>query len=213
MAVRRCRVANDIKSLSDAVMEPITKAYRIGGFGLAFLLLGALLMLTATFVTASSLSYSLVFVGFILVVLPCYFFYVKEIRPISRAQRAVGQSTEMIDAVQETAISMTELALELQALAFKHADKVATALDAVRPQIRAIPVIGKVADHPMLTGADTLSKAIVSTTENVREVVTDIQTALVSSDPRGLRKYLRELDKLKVQVKNLLAGGIINSES
>jgi uncharacterized membrane protein YciS (DUF1049 family) len=104
----------EVKSLSDAVMEPITKAYRVGGFGLAFLLLGALMMLAATFVSASTLSYSLVIAGFILVVLPCYFFYVKEIRPISRVQETVGRNAEMIDAVQETAMSMTELTLELQ---------------------------------------------------------------------------------------------------
>jgi hypothetical protein len=46
--------------------------------------------------------------------LPCYFFYVKEIRPISRVQETVGRNAEMIDAVQETAMSMTELTVELQ---------------------------------------------------------------------------------------------------
>jgi hypothetical protein len=195
----------EVKSLSDAVMEPITKAYRVGGFGLAFLLLGALMMLAATFVSASTISYSLVLAGFILVVLPCYFFYVKEIRPISRMQEAVGKNAEMIDAVQDTAMSMTELALQLQTLAFKHADAVASTIEVVRPQIRAIPVVGQIADHPMLVRTEGLSKTIVEITENIKEVVSDVQTALINSDPRGLKKYLRELEKLHNQVTSLLA--------
>jgi hypothetical protein len=195
----------EVKSLSDAVMEPITKAYRVGGFGLAFLLLGALMMLAATFVSASTISYSLVLAGFILVVLPCYFFYVKEIRPISRMQEAVGKNAEMIDAVQDTAMSMTELALQLQTLAFKHADAVASTIEVVRPQIRAIPVVGQIADHPMLVRTEGLSKTIVEITENIKEVVSDVQTALINSDPRGLKKYLRELERLHNQVTSLLA--------
>jgi hypothetical protein len=201
-----------VKSLSDAIMEPITKAYRLGGFGLAFLLLGALMMLAATFAATSRLSYFLAFAGLVLVVMPCYFFYVKEIRPISKVQETVGQSKEMIDAVQATAVSMTELTLELQALAFKHADQVATALEIARPQIRAIPVVGQVADHPMLASADDLAKAIVTVTQHTKEVVTDLQTALTSSDPNGLKKYLGDLEKLKSQVRGLLAKGILKPE-
>jgi hypothetical protein len=53
----------EVKKLSDAVMGPLIKAYQIGGFGLAFLPLGALMMLTATFVAGGNLSYSLAFVG------------------------------------------------------------------------------------------------------------------------------------------------------
>ena len=36
-----------IKPLSDAVFGPVTKAYRAGGLGLAFLALGSFLMLAA----------------------------------------------------------------------------------------------------------------------------------------------------------------------
>jgi hypothetical protein len=170
------------------------------------------MMLAATFVSASTLSYSLVIAGFILVVLPCYFFYVKEIRPISRVQETVGRNAEMIDAVQETAMSMTELTLELQALAFKHADAVASTIEVVRPQIRAIPMVGQIADHPMLVSTEGLAKTIVGITQNIKDVVSDVQTALINSDPRGLKKYLRELEKLNNQVRSLLAQGASTPE-
>ena len=201
-----------VKNLSDAIIEPITKAYRVGGFGLAFLLLGALMMLTATVMSKSAISYLLAFVGFVLVALPCYFFYVKEILPIARVQESVKQSREMIDTVQATALSMTELTLDLQALAFKHADQVTRALDLARPQIRALPVVGQLADHPALTNADRLSKAIVATTRSIKEIVADLQVALVRSDPGPLRKYLQEVEALKGRVIALLESGVLEPD-
>lgn len=200
-------MAIPVKNLSDAIIEPITKAYRVGGFGLAFLLLGALMMLTATIMSKSAVSYLLTFVGFVLIALPCYFFYVKEIRPIARVQETVKQSREMIDTVQAAALSMTELTLDLQALAFKHADQVTRALDLARPQIRALPVVGHLADHPALTNADRLSKAIVATTHSIKEIVADLQVALLRSDPGPLRKYLKEVEALKGRVIVLLESG------
>ena len=200
-------MSTEVKHLSDAIMEPLTRAYRIGGFGLAFLLLGGLLTLTATFLPRSPLSYLLATTGFLLIAVPCYFFYVKEIRPIARAQRGVIQNREMIDAVQATALSMTELTLEMQALAFKYADQVTHALDIARPQIRAVPLIGRLADHPALTTSDRLSRVIVSTTKKIREVVTDVQAALVASDPSALRKYVDDVNSLRGEITLLLTSG------
>jgi hypothetical protein len=201
-----------VKSLSDTIMEPITKAYRVGGFGLAFLLLGALLMLTATLIARGVLSYFLGGAGLVLILLPCYFFYQKEVRPISQAHKAVLENKDMIDAVQATALSMTELTLSLEALAFKHADQVVKALDVARPQIRALPLVGQLADQPALVRADRLSRVIVSTTVSVKEVVTDLRIALISSDPRPLRRHLKNVQDLQSRVTELLASNTYQTE-
>ncbi len=73
-------------SLYESLASPLTKAYRVGGFGLAFLLLGASLMLTAVIGRWGWPSYAAGIAGFVLVLIPAYFFYVKEVRPIGRAQ-------------------------------------------------------------------------------------------------------------------------------
>lgn len=201
-----------VKSLSDSIMEPITKAYRVGGFGLAFLLLGALLMLTATLIARGVLSYLLGGVGLVLILLPCYFFYQKEVRPVSLAHKAVMENKDMIDAIQETALSMTELTLILEALAFKHADQVVKALDVTRPQIRALPLVGQLADQPALVRADKLSRVIVSTTASVKEVVSELKIALTRSDPRPLRRHLKNLQDLQSRVTELLASNTYQTE-
>ena len=198
-----------VQSLADAISEPITKAYRVGGFGLAFLLLGALMMLTATLKGSTGIaSYLLASAGLVLIVIPCYFFYVKEIRPISTVRQSVVENKEVIDLVQATALSMTDLTGDLQALAFKYANEVNQALGVVRSQIRPIPGIGQLADHPMLSTTHALSDGIVTTTLKIKEIVTDIREALVTSDPDLLRKYLAEVDTLKINVTRLLASSL-----
>ncbi|GGT29241.1 hypothetical protein GCM10010271_36530 [Streptomyces kurssanovii] len=205
-------VAEVAKKLSDAISEPLTRAYRVGGFGLAFLLLGALLMLGAIFRHGDTLSYALACVGIILIAVPCYFFYVKEIQPIRKAQQAVDRNKEMIDQIQETALSLMELSLLLQALAFKHSELTAEMIGVIRPKIKAIPVIGKLADGPLLSRPEALGKAIVGATRGSKELLEDINSALQQSDINRLKKYKKKLDRFKRNINRALAAGNIGEE-
>jgi hypothetical protein len=204
---------DQVKPLSDAIIEPITKAYRVGGFGLAFLLLGAIMILLGALISVGDFVYPLAFVGLLLIVIPCYFFYVKEIRPVSAARKLAAQNREMVDAVQATAIEVTNLTLVLQALAFKHAGQMVEVLEAARPQIKAIPVIGGAIDSRLLGKTDELARTIVSATGNVQEIVESIQEALVHSDAKRLQVYLQQVKQVEAQVKTVLASPALNSRT
>jgi hypothetical protein len=202
---------DQVKLLSDAIIEPITKAYRVGGFGLAFLLLGAIMILLGALISLGDFVYPLAFAGLLLIIIPCYFFYAREIRPVSAAKKLTAQNREMIDTVQATAIEITNLTLVLQALAFKHAGQIVEALEVARPQIRAIPVIGGAVDSRLLGKTDELARTIVSTTGTIQGVVENIQEALVNSDAKRLRKYLEEVRQMEAQVKSVLASPALSS--
>jgi hypothetical protein len=66
-------MVDQVEKLSKAISEPITEAYRTGGFGLAFLLLGALIIFTAAVSPLGPFVYPLASMGLILIVIPCYF--------------------------------------------------------------------------------------------------------------------------------------------
>lgn len=199
--------------MSAAVIEPITKAYRVGGFGLAFLLLGALMIFTGAVFSVGLFAYPLAFVGMLLILITCYFFYAKEIRPISRARKALNQSSEMIDAVQKTAIELTDLVYTLQALAFKYRDQVSSALGAVQPQIKAIPGLNNISGAWLLTETGDPAKSIVFGTTFVKEIVENLQKALTQSDAKQLRVYLQELQRIKAELDTLLALPTLKSET
>src|SRR5688500_7936957 len=88
------------RPLSDALSRPLIGAYRVGGFGLAFLLLGAILILLSATLFSGGLTYLIALTGFFLVVVPCYFFWLKEMRPLAVGHRRVQESAEIVDAVQ-----------------------------------------------------------------------------------------------------------------
>lgn len=197
----------DFKPLSEAIFEPVNKAYKAGGFGLAFLTSGAFLMLIGFLLSdRGPLTYLLVGTGFLLIISTCLLFYLKDIRPLMKIQTHIEENTELLDAIQRSALEMTELASDLQALAFKHASQVSAVIQVIRPQIRALPVVGKLADSDALLTADTLSANIVQTTRKAKQIIHDIEDALTKADPTCLKKYLVELKELRTEIEDLLAG-------
>lgn len=202
-----------VKALSDAIIEPITKAYRVGGFGLSFLLLGAIMLLAAALIPIGYFMYPLALIGFVLVVIPCYFFYVKEIRPISKAQRSLARSSDVIDTVQAAALQITGLAYDLQSLAFRYATEIETAIKIIRPQIRIVPGIGKIADLPLMRETENLAGRIVSSTRGIDHVVSNVKQALIDSDPKLLKVYIEDMKRIGADLEALLASPILSSEN
>jgi hypothetical protein len=201
-----------LRPLSDAVSSPLTKAYRVGGFGLAFLVLGAILFSAAVVSPRGVLSYFMASVGLLLIAVPCYFFYVKEIRPIASAQRQVAANADLIDSVQEVALSTTYAAYDIQALAYKYADDVRELLRVARPAMERLPVLNKIARSPQFEQADWLTGAIVDVTERAERIIGDVRQALIDADPTALKKYALELDGLRTELRRLLRGAGDGSE-
>lgn len=193
-----------IKSLSEAIFDPIDKAYKTGGYGLVFISLGAFLMLAATFTGTGILEWSLLLIGFILILLSCTFFYMKEIRPLSIARKSINQSKEIIDAVQHSAIELTELALTLQALAFKYADQVADLFQELKPQIKTLPIVGQLFETEIAIRTETISSSIVEYTLKSKTIIQDIEQALETSNAEGLRKYITQIKELTSQAEDIL---------
>jgi hypothetical protein len=193
-----------LRPLSDALSEPLTKAYRVGGFGLAFLVLGAIFLATSAVSSRGALSYLVAAVGLLLVAVPCYFFYVKEIRPIASVQRQVKRNEELLNLIQEAAYKMTLTAYELQLLASRYADDVTAVLRVARPAMARIPLLARIAESSAFEQADWLGNNVVTLTGRSEQVIQDLKRALVDADPSALKKYLGELENLRGELKELL---------
>lgn len=190
--------------LSDSLAQPLISAYRAGGLGLTFLVLGSLLLAWSGGWLTDSAKYAVMALGLVLIGLPCWYFYLKDIRPIARAQRAVRQNRETIDAVQSIGLALTELTWELQTLLFKHADEVRRAVAVIRPTIGSIPVVGPKVD-PVLAKTESFSSGVVDLADGVRSVVADVKATLLDPDPAELKKYVAKLNVLESRLHELLA--------
>jgi hypothetical protein len=194
-----------LKPLSDAIFGPVTRAYKAGGLGLAFLGLGAFLMLVAFLLPDRGLlGYVIVGVGFMLVALTCLLFLFKDVLPLFRLRRSINENRELIDAVQAMALQVTEVASDLQSLAFKHASVVAAVMQEARPLLRRVPVVGRFADSETVVRVDSLSSAIVDYTTRAKGIIGDVEDALVKSDASRLRQYIMDLREVRSELTRLL---------
>jgi len=183
--------STDFKRFSDAISDPLIKAHRAGGFGLTLLTLGAILMLTAfIWNQPGPIRYIVVIVGAILTFFTLAYVYFKEFPRMRRARTSVAANKEMIDAIQQSAIELAEIASDLQALAFKNANQIAEVLTVARPLIRKIPLIGKAADSETMVRVEGLSQLIVTSTQNARKIIVDLQQALIEANPKYLKTHL-----------------------
>jgi hypothetical protein len=194
-----------LKPLSEAIFEPLNRAYKLGGFGLAFLALGSFLMLAAFFLPARGiLPYLVLFAGFVMIVLVSLLFYLKDIRPIYAAQRSVEQNSELIDVVQKTALEMTRLASNMEALAFKHSTQVHAAIQTIRKELEGIPYLSRISESKPVARTEQGALVVVDYAERAKEVIDKVQRALIESDPDCLKEYLDDLRNLSTRSQQLL---------
>jgi hypothetical protein len=198
--------SRSVTSLADAIFAPVNKAYKLGGFGLAFLGLGILLMLLVFLSGRGGIPAYLVFMtGLLLVVATGVLFFYKDVAPLFRVQSNIQRNKQLIDTVQATAIQLTDIVYQGQALAFKHAEAVASVLQMTLPLVRNLPGIGQVANSQSVVRAETLATKIVETAKAARQVIVDVRDALIDSDPEPLRQYLDDLRGLSSQLEKVLA--------
>ncbi len=198
-----------VEMVSDSLSLGLSKIFRVGGLTLTFLYVGALLILVGALLPREGFSLLLAILGFLMIVAVGILFYVKEIRPVMRAQRLTKEKKKIIDAVQSAAIELTDLAKGLQALAFKNAEMVGSVvaqLEAIRPLVRLVPKLGGIVDSEPVKRTEELSRLIVETTRDAEQVIDDLRKALITSDPRLLTPYVKELRSLTKGIDDLLIG-------
>jgi len=190
---------------SDAMGAPLIRAYKAGGFGLAFLALGASLLLAAfRWNDRGVFTYFILGIGTLLIFSTLTLFYFKDLKKLMNAHERIQQNAELIDTIQQTALEMTELADSLQALVFKHAAQVKQTIEALTPYVKGLPLVGPILETQGESLAKTLDPNIVKTTETIKYVIRDLKTALIKSDPSNLNKYLEQLRKYRIEVRDLL---------
>src|SRR5579864_4833794 len=197
-------VTSDFKRFSDAISDPLIKAYRAGGFGLALLTIGAIFMLTAFFWNGPTvIRYIVLIIGALLTFFVLAYVYFKEFPRVRRARASVTANKEMIDAIQQSAIELTGIASDLQALAFKNANQIAEFITVARPLIRKIPLLGQAADSEAIAQVEGLTRLIVTSTQNARQVIADLQQALIEANPKYLKAHLEDLRRYRGEVSKM----------
>lgn len=203
---------SQIKPLSEAITAPLSGLYKAGGLALVLIFIGTLLLLVALFFGQGITTYLVGVPGALIIFMVLLRFYLRDIKKLHEVHRSIQKNGELIDTIQKTAIEMTDLASNLQALAFKHAEEVAELISAYRhvvlPLLSKIPSaskIGQLADNSYIVRVEDLSASIVKTTASTKHIIDDVKSALIEANPILLKKYLDQLQELDLKTEELLA--------
>jgi hypothetical protein len=195
---------DNIVPISGSIAKSMEGLFRVGGFALAFGFAGLVLMIIATF-RDGQLQVPLFVIGALLTFLCLAFFLYTSLRTRAAA-RSVSEDLPLLDALQRTAYQAAELASVTQSFAFKHLDRLHTAIALVAPMLESLPVVGPAAKRAGLTDAAKLSDAIVSATDGTKTTVIQLQEAIRKGDLREIKKYGRQLEEavttLKLALRN-----------
>jgi hypothetical protein len=207
----------EVKPLAEVVGAPILKAYKAGGVGLVLVCMGTLLLLAALFWGAGTLRYLLAMVGTCMVLFVLVLFYFQDIHKLKQASESIESNCDLVNAVQQTAIEMTDLAYSLQSLAVRQADEVTFLINTFRERLRSqnstsynntnIPGIGRIlefTDNLYIVQAENHSASVINTTESAKVIIEDIRNALIESNPTLLKRYLADIQELDTRTQTLL---------
>ncbi len=204
------------KLLADSISTPIIKGYQVGGMALALVLVGTILLVSAVLSEPSLPSYVTAFVGASVIVAILARFYFVDIKNVKKVTTTIKDNEELLNSIQDTAIQMTELSSHLQALAFKHADKIGPVITQFRDAAKLvtdIPIIGgtdigknvlTLVEHQKVKDAQQFSSDIVEYTESAKEVIENVRLSLIQLDPEPLKRYKKIIQELDNRLQNLL---------
>jgi hypothetical protein len=209
--------ANPLKPLSGAIADPLVITFRAGGWALALLFLGVLILLVAFFFGSGVGGFLIGLIGVSLLSFALWYIYIKDVRELVKAHKLCSDNKKLIDTVQQTAVLLTEMSFELQALAFKNSQQLSAVVNQVRQAIAgwdSFPLVGQlpgmshlvqIATSSVAIQVTDLSKVIVSINDSMNQVIGNTRTALVEAKPKLLEEYLEQLQQAHAGLKKLLA--------
>lgn len=195
---------SEVTRLSDSLTNSFTRLYRIGGLALVFVFIGTLTMLTGH-LFPGALPGPIFAIGALVTIVCLVFFLYTQVQGPLRAVKAIRDNEETIDALQDVSLELTRFAWAIQSFTFKHVQKINKAVQIIYPLVVDVPIIGPRVKELGLEDVRSVSELIVETTTGSEAVIRDVESALINSDFRVLKKYSKDIKSLVGVLKQSLA--------
>lgn len=117
--------------------------------------------------------------------------------------RMIQEHKDMIDAIQEVALELTNSIGTLHTLTVKYAGIANSILDALLPIVKGLPIIPKnVTD--MLVNLESMTQKIIDNQASTARTITDVQGGLRSGDVSKIKGHAGELQAVTKAITGIL---------
>ncbi len=117
--------------------------------------------------------------------------------------RMIQEHKDMIDAIQEVALELTNSIGTLHTLTVKYAGIANSILDALLPIVKGLPIIPKnITD--MLVNLESMTQKIIDNQASTARTITDVQGGLRSGDVSKIKGHAGELQAVTKAITGIL---------
>jgi hypothetical protein len=192
----------NITLFSTKLLEAVGTLFKLGGFALVYISVGLVLMLIGH-LYASPVSAWIFAVGAVINMSYLGLFLFLQLRGPLQTSRVLKENRQLMDTLQETAISLTDVIGKIQTLMLIHSENISRILQQIAPVLGRIPGLNAID----FSAVENTNKLIVDTTERTKEIVDDIQDALIRADVQAFKRYAGELERATTTLKEALRAG------
>jgi len=196
----------DVK-LSEKIIGSVIRAWEVGGWALAILVIGAATVLMAFWLALwgrDALAFSFLAGGALMIGFVGYKFYVEAILPAKRASERLEQNAELMDSVQEAAIALTDIISQLNDYALLNADRIVSTIDGLKDKINQFPGGNLITNSSYFAKGDNLAKGIRSVAATSRNAVQEIRDSVTKADVARISAHLENLKGVKQTIETEL---------
>jgi hypothetical protein len=196
----------DVK-LSEKILGSVITAWKVGGWALAMLVIGAAAFLLAFWLALwghDFLAFCFLAGGASMIGLVGYKFYVEAILPAKRASERLEQNTELMDTVQEAAITLTDIISQLNDYALLNADRIVSTVDGLKDKINQFPGGNLITNSNYFAKGDNLAKGIRNVAATSRNAVQEIRDSVNKADITRISVHLENLKSVKQTIETEL---------
>ncbi len=187
--------------ISDSIAISIEKIYRAGGLALVFVFIGLLLTVFSSIFKPSEYSLPIFIIGSILILTSFILFSITHYQGPIKSRRALKQSKETLDSLQEISLELVGFTSNVQSYCFKNLDNIQHTVDAALPLIK--PFLGTKGKDITLK-IENITSGIVDFSSKTEQVIRDIEKALKDNNFKILKEYESDITELNEQLKNAL---------
>jgi|GEM_PF-3464202 len=194
---------NVLIKLSDAIANPLIKVYQAGKLGLVFIFIGLVMVTTAEIKGKDAFSIPTFWIGIVLLLFSFIIFLLQQINNPILKKDNIDIGKDAIDNIQELSINLLVLTGRVQSFSLKYVNDIYAFVSSGLPYLEKIPFIP---DNIKKAGinAKNINDSIIDFSTRSEALIKEIKDALIKSDIKKLKQYLKDVKNMNDQINILL---------
>ncbi|MBX9647949.1 MAG: hypothetical protein K2X57_12940 [Xanthobacteraceae bacterium] len=135
-------------------------------------------------------------------------FYLDAIAPTREARETAENNKALLDAIQSSALQLSNIIREVNDYALFHANDIVAAINSIRTSLKPIPIANKLLDLEQFQKADKFARSVKSYVDKSRTVIAEVEQAISKFDPEMLQRRLKELAGVQSYIEGHLNASI-----